>query len=48
VSWADHSGRVHVHGENWQAVSDRPLAAGQPVIIRDLRGLTLVVTPENA
>jgi membrane-bound serine protease (ClpP class) len=47
VSWSDRSGRVHVHGENWQAVSDRPLAAGQPVIIRDLRGLTLVVTPET-
>jgi membrane-bound serine protease (ClpP class) len=47
LSWSDRSGRVFVQGENWQAVSDAPLAVGQFVTVRDLRSLTLVVTPDN-
>ncbi len=47
ASWSDHNGRVLVQGENWQAVSDVPLAPGQRVVVRDLRGLTLVVAPDD-
>ena len=47
LSWSDHRGRVLAHGEHWQAVSDRPLTPGEPVLIRDLRGLTLVVAPDK-
>jgi membrane-bound serine protease (ClpP class) len=47
VSWSNLSGRVLAHGEHWQAVSDSPLAVGQSVTVRDLRGLTLVVAPDN-
>jgi membrane-bound serine protease (ClpP class) len=47
VSWSNLAGRVHIHGETWQAVSDAPLSVGQFVTIRDLRGLTLVVAPDN-
>jgi membrane-bound serine protease (ClpP class) len=47
ASWSDHNGRVFVQGENWQAVSDVPLAPGQRVVVRDLRGLTLVVAPDE-
>jgi membrane-bound serine protease (ClpP class) len=47
ASWSDHTGRVRLQGENWQAVSDVPLAPGQAVVVRDLRGLTLVVAPDK-
>lgn len=48
LSWSEHGGRVLTHGETWQAVSDAPLAAGQSVTVRALRGLILVVAPDNA
>lgn len=38
-------GRVDVHGEIWNAVSDAPIAAGTPVRIVALQGLTLTVEP---
>ena len=38
-------GRVHAHGETWQAHSSVPLSAGQHVCITDLNGLTLEVEP---
>ena len=47
LNWSEYSGRVFLQGENWQAVSDAPLAVGQFVIVRDLRGLTLVVAPDK-
>jgi membrane-bound serine protease (ClpP class) len=47
ASWSDRNGRVFVQGENWQAVSDVPLAPGQRVVVRDLRGLTLMVAPDD-
>ena len=34
-------GRVHAHGEAWQAHSAVPLSAGQQICITDLNGLTL-------
>ena len=36
-------GPVLVHGEIWNAVSNGPVARGEPVRIEDRRGLTLVV-----
>lgn len=40
------SGRVFVEGEYWSAVSDTPVAKGQPVEIVSLTGLTLKVKPK--
>jgi membrane-bound serine protease (ClpP class) len=36
-------GKVFVHGEIWDAVSDQPVAAGEPVEIVAVRNLTLAV-----
>ncbi len=38
-------GKVFVHGELWDAVATAPLAAGQPVVVRRVDGLTLQVEP---
>lgn len=47
ISWSGRSGRVLANGERWLAKSDEPLAVGQRVIVRELRGLTLVVAPDE-
>jgi membrane-bound serine protease (ClpP class) len=39
-------GRVFVEGENWNAVSELPVEAGQPVEIVGHQGLTLIVKPK--
>lgn len=36
-------GTVRVHGEIWKALSAEPVSAGETVVIRDVKGLTLVV-----
>jgi membrane-bound serine protease (ClpP class) len=36
-------GKVFVHGEIWQAVAEEPLAAGEPVEVVAVDGLTLRV-----
>jgi len=36
-------GEVFVHGERWQAVSEKPIPEGTPVVVRSVRGLTLQV-----
>src|SRR5215467_3857163 len=38
-------GKVFVHGEIWDAVATTPLAAGLPVVVRGVDGLTLQVEP---
>jgi len=38
-------GRVFVEGENWNAVSEIPVEAGEPVEITGIEGLTLKVKP---
>lgn len=38
-------GRVHVHGENWQARTSRPVKTGDAVHITGLDGLILIVEP---
>ena len=40
-------GRVFIEGENWNAVSETPVEAGQPVEITGIAGLTLKVKPKN-
>ena len=42
-----HGGRVFIEGENWNAVSDTPIEAGQPVEVTGIEGLTLKVKPKN-
>jgi membrane-bound serine protease (ClpP class) len=37
------SGKVFVHGELWDAVSPIPVAAGDPIVVRQIDGLTLRV-----
>lgn len=39
-------GKVFVEGEYWNAVSDLPIAAGQPAEIVAVKGLTLLVKPK--
>jgi membrane-bound ClpP family serine protease len=34
-------------GEHWNAVSETPVEAGQPVEITGIEGLTLKVKPKN-
>ncbi len=41
----DQHGTVIIHSEHWNAVSDVALAKGQQVIVTDVQGLTLHVTP---
>jgi membrane-bound serine protease (ClpP class) len=41
------SGKVFIEGEYWTAVSQTPIAAGQPVEILSVQGLTLRVKPKT-
>jgi membrane-bound serine protease (ClpP class) len=47
VDFADGHGRVHIHGEDWQASSEHAIAAGQSVRVRAMQGLTLIVDPDT-
>jgi len=40
-------GRVFIEGENWNAASETPVEAGQPVEITGIEGLTLKVRPKQ-
>ena len=40
-------GRVFIEGENWNAVSETPVEAGQPVEVAGIEGLTLKVKPKT-
>jgi len=40
-------GKVFIEGENWNAVSETPVEAGQPVEITGIEGLTLKVKPKT-
>ena len=40
-------GKVFIEGETWNAVSPTPVAAGQPVEVTGISGLTLQVKPKN-
>src|ERR1700730_1730823 len=41
-------GKVFVHGELWDAISSANVPAGEPVIVRQVKGLTLQVDPLGA
>jgi len=41
------SGKVFIEGEHWNAVSETPVEAGQPVEVTGIEGLTLKVKPKN-
>jgi membrane-bound serine protease (ClpP class) len=41
----EYHGRVTIHSETWQAVSDTPLHKGQKVEVTGLQGLTLKIEP---
>jgi membrane-bound serine protease (ClpP class) len=43
LDWSDGAGHVWVEGERWQASADHVLAEGDPVRVRRVDGLTLVV-----
>ncbi|HRO58290.1 MAG TPA: NfeD family protein, partial [Burkholderiaceae bacterium] len=43
LDWSGQTGFVHVHGERWRAVADRPLAPGANVTVTGIDGLTLQV-----
>jgi membrane-bound serine protease (ClpP class) len=48
VEWSGNSGRVHVHGETWQARAAQdpaPLSAGMKVRVVAVDGLTAIVEP---
>ncbi len=42
------AGKVFVRGEIWNAVSEGPIAAGEPIEVVGVRGMTLEVRGENA
>lgn len=46
LSWSDHGGQVHVHGERWRARAASPLQPGQRVRVAGRERLTLFVEPE--
>jgi len=39
----EHGGEVFVHGERWQATSEKPIPEGASVVVRSVRGLTLQI-----
>ena len=41
----DPRGQLSIHGEIWQAVSDRPLKPGERAQVIKVEGLTLYVSP---
>ncbi len=43
-----YRGRVHVHGEDWQAQSDTPIADGTELSIAAMDGLVLTVQPASS
>lgn len=42
-----YAGTVKLHGERWRALSDQPLAAGQPCRVTQREGLSLIVAPQE-
>src|SRR2546430_968023 len=44
---AADGGKVFIEGEYWNAVSETPVEAGQPVEVIGIEGLTLKVKPKN-
>jgi membrane-bound serine protease (ClpP class) len=47
LDWSGRRGHVWADGERWQARAEADLAAGAPVRIRGIDGITLVVAPAS-
>jgi membrane-bound serine protease (ClpP class) len=47
LDWSGEGGHVWAAGERWQASAGRDLAVGDPVRVRRVDGLTLVVEPAS-
>jgi membrane-bound ClpP family serine protease len=47
IEWRQREGQVFVNGEYWKAISEKPLARGDRVVIRKVEGLTLTVETLN-
>lgn len=45
IEWSEKEGKIFVHGELWNAISEEPLSKGDKVIILEVKGLTLRVKP---
>lgn len=43
TDFVDGKGKVFIHGEIWNAISDEPIKKGQTVVVEEVRGLTLRV-----
>ena len=43
--WSEKEGRVFIHGELWNAISEEPLSKSDKVIILEVEGLILRVKP---
>ncbi|MEN3028158.1 MAG: NfeD family protein [Aquificaceae bacterium] len=43
TDFVEGKGKVFVHGEIWNAVSDEPIRRGEPVIVEEIRGMVLKV-----
>jgi len=43
IEWRQGKGYVFVNGEQWKAISEKPLARGDQVVIQQVEGLTLKV-----
>ena len=47
VTDVERNGKVRVHGELWDARCDRPVRKGEPVIVKALDGMTLIIEPRH-
>lgn len=45
--WKGIRGKVWVGGELWNASSDSPIIPGSETVIRDIKNLTLLVSPSD-
>ena len=46
IDWAGREGHVLVHSERWNAVGPEGLSEGQTVIVEQMSGLELTVSPQ--
>jgi len=47
IDWAHGKGHVFIHSERWNADGPEKLEPGQTVIVKDMAGLNLTVSPSN-
>ena len=47
IDWSGNEGHVQIHSERWNASGPEGLSAGQSVIIEEMSGLKLTVSPQG-